>query len=46
MKTKGVNRVIIAVRDLDKSVALYTKLLNCTFEDQHAAAVTLVKITK
>ena len=31
MKTKGVNRVHIIVKDLDKAVALYSELLNTTF---------------
>jgi len=38
VKALGVNRVIIAVKDLDKAVDLYTKLLGCTFEDQREAA--------
>ena len=29
----GVNRVIIAVRDLEQGIALYSKLLGTTFED-------------
>lgn len=33
MKAKGVNRVIIAVRDLEKAVALYSKLLGAAFHD-------------
>ena len=31
MKTKGVKRVTIIVKDLDKAVALYSELLNTTF---------------
>jgi len=31
MKTKGVKRVTILVKDLDKAVALYSELLNTTF---------------
>ena len=31
MKLKGINRVAILVRDLDKAVALYSDLLNTTF---------------
>ncbi len=31
MKTKGVERVTILVKDLDKAVALYSELLNTTF---------------
>lgn len=31
MKTKGINRVVIVVKDLDRAVALYSKLLNTTF---------------
>lgn len=31
MKTKGINRVVIVVKDVDKAVALYSKLLNTTF---------------
>jgi catechol 2,3-dioxygenase-like lactoylglutathione lyase family enzyme len=33
MGCKGVNRVIIAVRDLDKSIAFYSNLLGTSFED-------------
>lgn len=38
MKPLGVNRVIMVVKDLDKSVDLYTRLLGCVFEDQSEAA--------
>ena len=31
MKPLGVNRAVIAVRDLDKAVGIYSKLLNTTF---------------
>jgi predicted enzyme related to lactoylglutathione lyase len=31
MKTKGIHRAAILVKDLDKAVALYSKLLNTTF---------------
>lgn len=31
MKTKGINRVAIGVKDFDKAVALYSELLNTTF---------------
>jgi catechol 2,3-dioxygenase-like lactoylglutathione lyase family enzyme len=33
MKVQGVNRVYIVVRDLDKGVAFYSKLLGATFND-------------
>ena len=33
MEARGVNRVVIAVKDLDKAVALYSKLLGATFHD-------------
>ena len=35
MKAQGVNRVVIAVKDLDKAVALYSKLLGATFHEAH-----------
>ncbi len=38
MKPKGVNRVVIAVRDLDKAVETYSKLLGATFHDVSAGA--------
>src|SRR4030042_6507317 len=31
MKTKGINRVAILVKDIDNAVALYSELLNTTF---------------
>lgn len=31
MNTKGINRVAILVKDLDRAVALYSELLNTTF---------------
>ena len=31
MKTKGVNRVVFLVKDIDKAVATYSRLLNTTF---------------
>ena len=31
MKTKGINRVAILVKDYDRAVALYSELLNTTF---------------
>jgi methylmalonyl-CoA/ethylmalonyl-CoA epimerase len=34
MKPRGVNRVTIAVKDLEKGMALYSKLLGATFHDQ------------
>ena len=33
MSSKGVNRVVIAVRDLDKAVELYSSMLGVSFED-------------
>jgi len=33
MKPEGVNRVVIAVRDLDKGIALYSELLGATFHE-------------
>ena len=38
MKPRGVNRVTIAVRDLEKGMALYSKLLGATFHDQSVPA--------
>lgn len=38
MKPKGVNRVVIAVKDLDKAVEIYSKLLGGTFHDMSAGA--------
>jgi len=37
MKTKGVNRVVIAVRDLDEAVSLYSRLFNTTFREGDGA---------
>ena len=37
MKSKGVNRVVIAVRDLDKAVALYSELFDTAFYEGDAA---------
>ena len=33
MKFKGVNRVVIAVRDLDEAVIVYSRLFNTTFKE-------------
>jgi hypothetical protein len=33
MGCRGVNRIIIAVRDLEKAISLYSNLLATTFED-------------
>jgi catechol 2,3-dioxygenase-like lactoylglutathione lyase family enzyme len=33
MGCKGVNRVVIAVRDIEKGISLYSNLLGTTFED-------------
>ncbi len=38
MKPQGVNRVTIAVKDLDSAVAFYSRLLGATFHDQDKAA--------
>ena len=38
MKPKGVNRVVIAVEDLDEAVALYSGLLGTTFHYADALA--------
>ena len=38
MRPRGVNRVTIAVKDLDKGIALYSKLLGATFHDQSTPA--------
>lgn len=40
MRQRGVNRVVMAVRDLDEGRAFYEKLLGCTFDhanDEEAA---------
>ena len=34
MKPKGVNRVVFAVRDLDKAVSLYSRLFDTTFHER------------
>lgn len=44
MKTKGVNRVAIAVKDLDKAVALYSRLLNTTFHTLAMAEASGVRV--
>ncbi len=41
MKPQGVNRVTIAVMDLDEAVAFYSRLLCATFVDQDKAAQSL-----
>jgi len=33
MRAMGVNRVVIAVKDLDRAVALYSRLLGATFHE-------------
>jgi methylmalonyl-CoA/ethylmalonyl-CoA epimerase len=38
MKPKGVNRVVVAVKDLDKAIATYSKLLGATFQDVSAGS--------
>lgn len=38
MKPEGVNRVVIAVKDIDKAVDTYSKLLGGTFHDVSAGA--------
>lgn len=38
MKPKGVNRVVIAVRDLDAAMETYSRLLGATFHDTSAGA--------
>lgn len=38
MKPLGINRVVIAVKDLDKAVRFYSELLGATFEDASAGA--------
>lgn len=35
MGVRGVNRVMIAVKDLEKAKQLYTDMLGATFEDAH-----------
>jgi len=41
MKPQGINRVVIAVKDLDKAVALYSRLLGTAFHFEEAAAEPL-----
>jgi catechol 2,3-dioxygenase-like lactoylglutathione lyase family enzyme len=38
MKPKGVNRVVIAVKDLEKAIDTYSKLLGATFHDVSAGS--------
>jgi len=38
MKPQGVNRVVIAVKDLDKAVETYSRLLGGTFHDLSSGA--------
>lgn len=38
MKPKGVNRVVVAVEDLDEAVAMYSRLLGATFQDASTGA--------
>jgi len=38
MRPRGINRVTIAVKDLDKGIALYSRLLGATFHDQSTPA--------
>ena len=38
MKPLGINRIVIAVRDLDRAVRFYSELLGATFHDASAAA--------
>ena len=38
MKPLGINRVVIAVRDLDRAVRFYSELLGATFHDASAGA--------
>ena len=37
MKPKGVSRVVIAVRDLDKAMALYSRLFDTPFHERDAS---------
>ncbi|MFC1925545.1 VOC family protein [Chloroflexota bacterium] len=39
MKSKSVNRVVIAVRDLDKAVSLYSRLLDTVFHEEEDVAL-------
>jgi len=38
MKPKGVNRVVVAVKDLEKAIDTYSKLLGATFHDVSAGS--------
>jgi methylmalonyl-CoA/ethylmalonyl-CoA epimerase len=38
MKPKGVNRVVVAVNDLEKAIDIYSKLLGATFHDVSAGS--------
>ena len=38
MKPKGVNRVVVAVKDLEKAIDIYSKLLGATFYDVSAGS--------
>jgi methylmalonyl-CoA/ethylmalonyl-CoA epimerase len=38
MKPKGVNRVVIAVKDMEKAMDTYSKLLGATFHDVSAGS--------
>jgi methylmalonyl-CoA/ethylmalonyl-CoA epimerase len=38
MKPLGINRVVIAVRDIDRAVRFYSELLGATFHDASAGA--------
>ena len=38
MKPRGVNRVVVAVKDLDKAIDTYSKLLGATFLDVSAGS--------
>jgi len=38
MKPRGVNRVVIAVKDLEKAIDIYSKLLGATFHDVSAGS--------
>ncbi len=41
MKALGVNRVTLAVEDVDEAVGFYTKLLGATFHDQDRSSKSL-----
>jgi catechol 2,3-dioxygenase-like lactoylglutathione lyase family enzyme len=38
MKPKGINRVVVAVKDLEKAIDTYSKLLGATFHDVSAGS--------